>query len=584
MGYWRMPRPAISVVVAALWLPGAACAELLTISTPGGDVQVEITHVGPDGSLVAPAPPASEFRPPSIFATPVPAGSGARALGLAGAFTAVADDATAASWNPAGLIQLERPEASLMLRGAYIRQNHKSGSNSFRAGDDRFQQISLNYFSAALPFRLADRNLVFAINYQEAFDFNQRFSATGLNSGSSAAGAGRSGTFEGVTTTNYNDGTIVMTVNAYLTTRYRSVLNEVLAQDLVSSIDFEQQGIIDAGTPALAVEILPGLSAGAALNLYQDSWLPGGSIKSTTRAEYSGLSCAASAITDQRTTEGTYDYSGRWYFYDGPVYTNLPFSGRGVVQPFSGTTVSRRRGNVFVDGVYEEYNEFKDLYGFNATFGVLWSVNRYLSLGATLDLPWTAYATQRKTIRNRVTTYTADRRQVLDYSDTQQTTSKDVEFDFPLYWAVGSVIRITDKLYTSLDLSQTRWSDYAYQADGEPRLNPLDGTPHGEHRIDDCWSARWGAEYLVVFSKTEVPLRGGLIWEQRPAIGDPDNYYGFSLGSGVSIGKDPGKLIIDVAYNFMWANNAMQSLVPSHPELSTDVREHQVFVSCIKHF
>ena len=41
-----------------------------------------------------------------------PVGSGARATGMGGAFISVADDATAASWNPAGLIQLERPEVS----------------------------------------------------------------------------------------------------------------------------------------------------------------------------------------------------------------------------------------------------------------------------------------------------------------------------------------------------------------------------------------------------------------------------------------------------------------------------------------
>jgi hypothetical protein len=41
-------------------------------------------------------------------------GVGARALGMGSAFTAVADDATAAFWNPAGLALLERHEASFM--------------------------------------------------------------------------------------------------------------------------------------------------------------------------------------------------------------------------------------------------------------------------------------------------------------------------------------------------------------------------------------------------------------------------------------------------------------------------------------
>ena len=41
---------------------------------------------------------------------------GARALGMGGAFIALADDATAAEANPAGLTNLSRAEASVHLR------------------------------------------------------------------------------------------------------------------------------------------------------------------------------------------------------------------------------------------------------------------------------------------------------------------------------------------------------------------------------------------------------------------------------------------------------------------------------------
>jgi len=53
------------------------------------------------------APPALEFS----FSNP-----GARSMALGGAFVALADDATAAFANPAGLIQLVRPEISLEMR------------------------------------------------------------------------------------------------------------------------------------------------------------------------------------------------------------------------------------------------------------------------------------------------------------------------------------------------------------------------------------------------------------------------------------------------------------------------------------
>jgi len=43
-------------------------------------------------------------------------GSGARAAGLGYAFTGIADDATAISWNPAGLTQIYGMEASAIAR------------------------------------------------------------------------------------------------------------------------------------------------------------------------------------------------------------------------------------------------------------------------------------------------------------------------------------------------------------------------------------------------------------------------------------------------------------------------------------
>jgi len=49
----------------------------------------------------------------SVFTNP-----GARSIGLGGAFAAIADDATAAFANPAGLIQILRPEISAEIRGS----------------------------------------------------------------------------------------------------------------------------------------------------------------------------------------------------------------------------------------------------------------------------------------------------------------------------------------------------------------------------------------------------------------------------------------------------------------------------------
>ena len=70
-----------------------------------------------------------------ITSSPNPVGSGARALGMGGAFIAVADDATAASWNPGGLVQLERPEISAVGEGFHRKENNSFADFPEASGD-----------------------------------------------------------------------------------------------------------------------------------------------------------------------------------------------------------------------------------------------------------------------------------------------------------------------------------------------------------------------------------------------------------------------------------------------------------------
>ena len=60
--------------------------------------------------------PAQEVPQPIVNVQFSFSNPGARSLGFAGAFVALADDATAAWANPAGLVQIVRPEVSLELR------------------------------------------------------------------------------------------------------------------------------------------------------------------------------------------------------------------------------------------------------------------------------------------------------------------------------------------------------------------------------------------------------------------------------------------------------------------------------------
>lgn len=110
-----------------------------------------------------------------IPSSPNPLGSGARALGMGGAFIAIADDATTASWNPGGLIQLEKPEISAVVGHVDRSEDNDFGNNPEASGAQSIDNHDLNYFSAAYPFVAAGRNMIVSLNYQRLYDFDRRW-------------------------------------------------------------------------------------------------------------------------------------------------------------------------------------------------------------------------------------------------------------------------------------------------------------------------------------------------------------------------------------------------------------------------
>ena len=83
-------------------------------------------------------------------------GTGARAVGLGGAFIALADDASAVSFNPAGLAQLLSPEFSLVAESLQRDQSFsrfKSASQDFDDSSLKDTAFHPLFFSATIPFR-----------------------------------------------------------------------------------------------------------------------------------------------------------------------------------------------------------------------------------------------------------------------------------------------------------------------------------------------------------------------------------------------------------------------------------------------
>ncbi|MBI4556959.1 MAG: outer membrane protein transport protein [Candidatus Hydrogenedentes bacterium] len=181
----------------------------------------------------------------NINSSPNAVGSGARALGMGGAFIAVADDATAASWNPGGLTQLERPELSIVYSWKYGEEDFDSESHPELNGSHDVDFDSLNYLSFVYPFKhtIAGRNLVLSLNYQRKFDFDRALDVY----------------FHDITPLPFG-----------------------FLFDLGTRVKYRQGGSLSAISPALGFELTNRLSVGVVANIWDESLLPSNEWKERT--------------------------------------------------------------------------------------------------------------------------------------------------------------------------------------------------------------------------------------------------------------------------------------------------------------
>jgi long-subunit fatty acid transport protein len=161
-----------------------------------------------------------------ISSTLNPVGSGARATGMGGAFIGIADDATAASWNPAGLIMLEKPEISAVYSYFERKQTYSSPVNLEIATENTMDAEGLNFASIVFPFELLDRNMVISLSYQRLFELNKDVT--------------------------YNQNFLI------------------LGSTFVQNVIFKQDGFLYAVSPAYAVQITPELYVGATFNIWDN--------------------------------------------------------------------------------------------------------------------------------------------------------------------------------------------------------------------------------------------------------------------------------------------------------------------------
>ena len=443
-----------------------------------------------------------------IAISPSPVGSGARAAGMADAFLAIADDATAASWNPAGLVQLERPEISLVGSFNAIAEDFTADGVLGFDSTHSDENFDLNYLSVVypLPILVLGRNVTVALNYQRKYDFSRKFDVTYTSS----------------------PGGLILDLSHWR---------------------FEQEGGLSTVTPALAFEITKRLSLGVALNLWRSTWL-----------DENGWS------QKQRLTLIT---------LQGP---NL---------------------NTTYSGSNEEY---KDLKGENLTVGFLWNITDKWNLGARYDTAFTAEADYKRRylwVQNQFASAERPEGQFLQWP---AAAKEKREVHFPDTVAVGISYRRNDRLTLSMDVTRTDWSDFYVEAANGRKTSLVDGSEMNylpEDIGDDLralpqkpdfeptYTIRFGTEYVFIPKEPREnldrlwTLRGGLFYDQEPARGHPDDFYGLALGLGLLLNQ---RVNIDLAYQLRYGDGVNSDFVRGFRGFEEDVIQHRALLSTVIYF
>jgi long-subunit fatty acid transport protein len=211
--------------------------------------------------------------------------------------------------------------------------------------------------------------------------------------------------------------------------------------------------------------------------------------------------------------------------------------------------------------------------GFNVTAGFLWEISSLISLGGVLRSPFTA-----KVTRSHTSTLT-----VALQNATQPVTSdlrfrETLDMDMPLAYGLGVSLHATERLRLSLDVSRIHWSDFRLEPSTEDRvLLVANGAPAGKGEAvlrgasDDTTSVRLGAQYL--WPKPQVAARAGVFYDPEPGAGGRDDFWGISLGGGITIAG----LVCDLAYTF-------RTGTVQNTATDTTVYQHEVLASLIYHF
>ena len=155
----------------------------------------------------------------------------------------------------------------------------------------------------------------------------------------------------------------------------------------------------------------------------------------------------------------------------------------------------------------------------------------------------------------------------------------DATLSMPMSFGIGLSYRMSDTFLFTADIYQTLWENFWIQHQNDQKISPILGQALDESHIHSTTQVRMGIEYLFVRKNAgfAIPLRMGGYYDPVPWEYHSQDYWGFTVGSGIQLLKYQ-LLTLDVAYEYRWGEKP----VPEHKMVfhySEKDKSQQLFVA-----
>jgi len=413
-------------------------------------------------------------------------GVGARAIGMGGAYTGVANDFSAIYWNPAGLAQAVRGEFS-----AGLNYNNIGDNSTYFGTANQYSVNATNLNSLGLVYPLAVRrgSAVIAFGYDRQSSFAEGLSFSGFNPNSSILQTyARNGDYEPA------DLSGNLAYQLYLAdTTLSGKWNSPITGRLTQLGTILESGGLNNWSFAGAVDVGKNLSMGVTITYLSGSY--------------------------------RYDHTYREEDRNG-YYANMPLA---VYQSFSSLAM-----NDYIDD---------DIAGWNAKFGLMYRVPDVFRLGITIKTPtaFNIHETFGTPASNPVvaTVGTGGASTTTTFDPGEGSSQYDITT--PWVFGAGASVILGD-LVLAADAEYTDWTQLEFSnanpdviANNETIKQIFVGTA----------TVRGGAEYDI--HQIGLRLRAGYMLIPSPYRGDPSSFDQKYVTGGIGILLGEATML-DLAY------------------------------------